>query len=143
MARAMDDPAREVRHAFGFMSIRKINTGERLDNRERDRMAQLAPKISKIRKVKKTVNLINQDDCTAAIAFFTYRAIREHHPLQHAVQIQYLDWSTARTAKKKQEVLAYLFEHYDPLWQIRVEQKNNGLAFARFTFPGLSFLTFG
>lgn len=117
-------------------------TYERVPRGCLDNLQRLGPEMGDIKKIKKTVNLIGKDDCAMAIAYHTYRIIRKYHPDRHQVLIVFMEWNSG-TAESKKKLMDTFFENYDPVWQIRVNQRSKELVEVQFKFPGMEWLVFG
>lgn len=113
---------------------------EELESWQRAEIKMTEPPKEKIKRIKKTINLIGQDDSALTIAYHTYKIIKKYHPDRHQVMITFMEW-TSGSADAKQKLISYLFADYDPVWQIRLEQKGE-VVVAKCTFPGMLWLTF-
>ena len=117
-------------------------TCETLDKYHLARVREHMPRKETVKRVKKTVDLINKDDSLLSIAFYTYQIIRRCHPDRNQVMITYMEWRIGEEAWKR-EALRSLFVDYDPIWQVHLEQKSRDLVVAKFTFPGMEWLVYG
>jgi len=101
---------------------------------------KMEPSPDKIKRIKKTINLIGQDDSALTIAYHTLKIIKKYHPDRHQVMITFMEW-TSGSPDAKQKLISYLFSDYDPVWQVRLEHRGE-VVVAKCTFPGMLWLTF-
>jgi len=124
---------------YGYLSA--YERGEKIDRYILEELAMKAPKTDKVKRIKKTVNLINRDDSALTIAYHTFRIISKYHPDRHQVMITFMEWTTGNHASHK-ELMKFLFKDYDPFWQLQVEHSGEVVT-VKFTFPGMDWLVFG
>lgn len=99
-------------------------------------------KMDKVKLIKSTINLSGKDDSILSIAHHLYKIVSKCNPEYHRIQITIMDWQLPGQ-EAKEKLINMLMENYTPIWQVRVEEKNQGFTVVRLTYPGIEWLAFG
>lgn len=96
-----------------------------------------APSITKVKKIKKTINLIGRDDSPMIIAGQLHQILRKANSYNHIVDVEFLEWTTMRQDQKL-NYLRWLLERHPIPWAVNEISHEKQRCAYRLTYPTLA-----